>query len=269
MSDRDCYEILPNGKRALVIGDGDSELDVFIQDQTTTPYHFYMMTEDQTGITLTSPVSTDDMVLNVSAGHGFSIGDYLVIAEGDLFEQAEVVGVNVNEITISLPFANPFTLSAEIVRGRTDLSFDGSVTPVDFYAKIYGSGAIVPIDIIGAKITIVHESAGDFSLFGNLSALTNGLFLRKTDGENTNLGNYKTNQDFENYGFHVRFDDRAGGGGEYSTIATINIKEFYGVALRMRPDSSDYFLGKIRDKLDTLISLKIMIFGHFTAGENL
>lgn len=267
-SNADCFVNLPNGKRALAVNNADGPFDIFQQDQVTPPFQYFMMTEEKTDITLTAPVSTNDEIINVSAGHGFTSGSMIVIAEGDAFEQAVVKSVNVNAITINIPVAGNFTTAATVIRGNRELNLDGSVTPVDFFAKLYGVGAVVPVDFIGAKITMIHAAAGDLTKFGSLAELTNGFYLRKMDGNHLNLANYTKNQDFEDFGWNVRFDDRAGGGGEYSTIVSIQLKESYGIAIRLNPSSGDCINGVIRDDLTGLLSFRIQVFGHFTQGEN-
>lgn len=265
-SNEDCFVNLPSGKRALAVSNADGPFDTFLQDQTTPPFHFFMMTEEKTDINLTSPVSVGDEVINVSSGHGFVVGSMIVISEGDAFEQAVVKSVATNAITINIPSAGAFTTAAVVIRGNRDLNIDGT-TPVEFCTRIYGVGAQVPIDIIGAKVTIIHDAAGDLTKFGGIPELTNGLYLRKSDGQQLNLANYKSNQDFEDFGWSVRFDDRASGLGEYGTIITIDMKKVYGVALRIFPSTEDFIKGIIRDNLEDLLSLRFMLYGQFTQGE--
>ena len=66
--------------------------DVSIQDQSSPLFQYYLMREDKDDITLTAPVSTDDDVINVSAGHGFTAasGEQLVLWENSGYEQASV-----------------------------------------------------------------------------------------------------------------------------------------------------------------------------------
>lgn len=265
-SNEDCFVNLPSGKRALSVSNADGPFDVFLQDQTTPPFHYFMMTEEKTDITLTAPIAEDDEIINVSAGHGFAVGHMIVIAEGDLFEQVVVTAVNVNAITINIPMANAFTIAAKVIRGNRELNIDGT-TPKEIFARIYGEGATVPIDIINAKATMIHAGPGDLSKFGGISERTNGMYLRQTNGHKLNLANYKKNQDFEDFGWKVRYDDRAGGGGEYSTIAEIDIKKIYGVAFRLFPEDSQFIKGMIRDDLTGLLSFRIMLYGQFTQGE--
>lgn len=265
---KDLYVTLPNGKRALSVSNAGGPFDIFQQDQTTPPFQYFMMTEDKTDITLTAPVAVDDNIINVSSGHGFSIGNMIVISEGDSFEQAIVKAVDVNAITINIPSAGSFTIGARVIRGNRELNIDGT-TPKEFCFRIYGENAIVPIDVIGAKVSLLHAAAGDLSLFGGIAELANGFYLRKTDGQQLNLANYKRNQDFEDFGWNIKFDDRGSGGGEYSTIADINMIERYGIALRVFPSANDYIKGVIRDNLTTLLSMRIMLYGHFTQGEQI
>lgn len=61
--------------------------NVYVQDQTTPPFHRYFMTEDKTDITLTSAISKDDVVAKVQ--DDLSVGtrglvEFRIVATGQL-----------------------------------------------------------------------------------------------------------------------------------------------------------------------------------------
>jgi hypothetical protein len=249
-------------------GDG---VDVYIQDQTTPPFHFYLMREDKTDIGLTVDANKDDTVLNLTTGHGFTAPktppDYMVLWEGNNFEQVKVIGVSGDQVTIDAPLPSGYTTAATIIRGLIDLDLDGSTTPVEACFHFFGS-ADQPIDIIGGRIAMLHSSAGDRSKYGNLTALSDGegSYFRHDNGITINLGTYQNNQDFEEFGWEVTFDDKAGGG-NYATTCTIDLKQKYGIAKRIDPGLGDFFCFTIRADLTGLNRHRIALFGQYTLGE--
>ena len=98
-----------------IISNDYQDTPVIIQSQTESLFQYYLINELKTDITLTSIVNVDDEIINVSAGHGFVVGDYLVIRQGDIFEQTQVVDVNVNAITVSIPFSRPHSRIASYI----------------------------------------------------------------------------------------------------------------------------------------------------------
>lgn len=257
--------------RFLAITTAGDKLDVAIQDQTTPPFHYYLMTENKTDIGLTAGIPKDTTVIPVTSGHGFTVtapNDYIAIWEDSVFEQIKVIGVSGDNITVSMPIANPFTIAAQVVRGKIDLNVDGSTVHVDAFFRMFGPNAIVPIDIIGGKVVMLHSSAGDRSKYGDLAALADGdgTFLRQNNGSSVNLGDYQNNQDYEEHGWSVEFDDKAGGG-NFSTVAEIDVKKTYGVAIRFDPNLNDYFQACIRGNLSALNRHRFILFGQYTEGE--
>lgn len=240
-------------------------INIGVQDQITSPFQYFLMREDKIDITLTVPAALDDTVLNVSAGHGFTgTGEYLCAFEGSRFIQSEVKSVATNAITLALPLAFDLTTSAIIIRGSIDMNINGAVSPQSFICQIRDS--IVPIDVTAVSIGIVHATAADDSLFGDISALGNGLFFRQYNSRITNFGNFKANGDFFNYGGEITYSDKAGGG-EFSTNIDFFIRDVYGVVVRLDPMLNDKFLSQVRDDLSALSRVRISLKGHFTSGE--
>lgn len=247
------------------------EADVNIQDQTTPPFQFYLMTEEKTDIGVISPVAENAQTITVTAGHGFTVTtppDYLTIWENSAFEQLKVIGVAGDIITVNIPAAGTFTTSAQVVRGKIDLNVNGSITPVNAFFRMLGPNAIVPIDVLGGKVTMLHSSAGDRSKYGNQAVLADGdgTAFRKCNGICVNLGDYQSNQDFEEFGWKVIFDDKAGGG-DFSTVAEVDVKKVFGIAIRLDPNTSDFFQVTIRGDLSGLNRQRFILYGHYTEGE--
>lgn len=253
-----------------MIGPGKKETDVNIQSQTLPLFQYFLMNEQKTNITLTTPISVDDEVINVSAGHGFTAvaGEYMVIRIGDLFTQVEVKSVASNAITVEMPIDTPFPDTASVIRGNILLNVNGSSIPVDFkYTcdKNGGVPATIPIDLNTVVITMQHAGAADDSLFGDSAALSNGFYFRKINGDKINFGNYKNNQKFRDLGALVEYSDKAGGG-NFSTSIVFNLKKVFTQEVRLDPRTADFVLGKVRDNI-VMVKFTVSLIGSFTSGE--
>jgi hypothetical protein len=247
------------------IGGTMNQTEVLLQDTDTRPFQFFLMREDQTGITLTAPVTSGDKVVNVSSGHGFTgTGEYMVIQENDVVTQSEVVSVSVNAITLNEPVLASYTTAAAVCRGTIDMNVDGSVTPQEFF--FLSRLSTVPIDIQSVRLSIQDNTAGDDSTFGALPALTNGILVTKGNGNPRGLGTYRQHQDFRDFGALIEYTDKAGGG-NFATNIAFSIKEAFGVVIRFDPRDADQFTVVVQDNLTGLVRLRISILGQYTAGE--
>ena len=243
------------------------EIDVWIQDQTTQPIHYYLMNELKSDITLTAPISKGDSTFSVSSGHGFTAGgEFIAIWEDDRYLQQEVTAVATDDITVGVTAPYPFSTNAIVIRGDIEMNVNGSVTPVN-YQFFKRSG--VPVDIQDIHITIWNAAAqGDDSLFGDLAELTNGVYgYKETDTVNGNLGVYKSNSQFREYGAEVTYNDRSGGGGNYGVDVHFDTKVHYGIVIRFDPDNTEKLWMTVRDNLSTLVRFRISVLGQSTLGE--
>jgi len=247
------------------MGVSKTNKDVSQQSSVDNFFQYTGIRELKNDITLTTQVQKDDVIINVSSGHGFVIGDILTIWEDTRFEQTEVILVTVDAITITIPSASVFSVAgARVVRGNSNLNVDGSVTPVSVLFKTYNS--FVPIDISKTVILMSHSAAADDSKFGGITALINGIYFRKEDGVRTNFGNYRNNIDFKGFGATVAYTDKAGGG-TYATEITFDFVTIFGRELRLNTRLEEFICGVIRDDLSGLSGLKVVLTGSFTEGE--
>jgi hypothetical protein len=239
------------------------EIDNNPQSQLNPLFQYYLMRELKTDIKLTSNAAIGDQIINITADHGFTNGSIIAIWENNRLVQCEVIDVNTNAITLSMPLYVPFTFAANVIRGSINMGVDGT-TPIDFIFKPRSS--IIPIDISMAIISMVHSSEGDDGKFGGITALTNGLYFRRDGGFVQNQGNYKTNQDFKEYGFIVDYSEKAPSG-TYATSITKKLIDTHTQELRFDPRRGDYFRAVVRDDLSTLTKVTMSLIGSYTSGE--
>jgi hypothetical protein len=244
--------------------------EVFVQDTVQPLFQYYLQQEQKTDITLTSPISVDDEIINVSAGHGFVAGpDQLItIVEGDRFEQATVIDVSVNEISISIPSGGAFTINAKVIRGNKNLNLDGSLASIDAIFKFYDqANTFIPIDLTKVAINMAHSGVGDDGKFGGIAALTGGgFYFRRVNSDRINLGNYINNQAFKDFGAEVEYPDK-GPSGTNSTEIIFDIKKIFGQVIRLDPQHNDQVCGVNRNNLTGLDTFYISLIGSYTQGE--
>ena len=98
-----------------------------------------------------------------------------------------------------------------------------------------------------------------------MSKLTNGVYIRVSDGITQNLFNIR-----ENSGLAVEaagdltYATRSGGGGAYGTRArvTFNGPEKRGVVIRLHPSTTDSIKAVVRDNLSTLTYFRVQVQGQ-------
>jgi hypothetical protein len=138
----------------------------------------------------------DARTFTATAGHTIATGDYVELTDGDKFFQAYVTNVATNVITVDSPLPFAFTVAGTTgVNGSHNANKDGSST--EFVLEIAPpSGAIW--DIAKINIYIQDATAMDSALFGGITALTEGVYVRvkRSATEYEQLANYKSNLDF-------------------------------------------------------------------------
>lgn len=242
--------------------------DVTIQSSTSPLFQYNSIIELKTDITLTNPVAVDDEIIQVSPGHGFLVGESLIIWENNIFSQFEVISVSTNDISVNIPSSGDFTTSAKVIRGDTNLNKDGSITPVEFIFKGYNTQ--IPIDISKVILQLQHgNNVPDDGKFSGIGALAKGLYFRRTNGGIFNLGNYKSNIDFKLRGFETVYTLKAPSGGN-ATEMILDIQSTFGQVIRLNPRNNDCIIGKIRDDLSPIAGIdyfKLSLIGSYTSGE--
>lgn len=230
-------------------------------------FQYLLMQEQKNDIALTSAINIDDMVVNVSSGHGFTgaAGEFMVCRNGNGFFQLRVTSVSVDAITVESPIDDAYPIEGTtIIRGNANMDIDGSLQNVDFkYSFNNDTEANLPIEISGIIFSFQSgNNVPDDGNFGGISELANGLLLRKVNGSNSGLGNYTSNQEFRDVGGLIEYSTK-GPGGTNGTNVFINIKERFGTIVRLDPTTQDEIFARVRDNLTTLDKFTMAIIGSF------
>jgi hypothetical protein len=197
------------------IGSFRGGLDVHLGHEHNIPVnqYFYRLTGVSNTLASDSAVEATQIVLNSATG--FNVGDTIKInttATERTFPTITAIATNTLTLDRPLDLAHTAGDAVEVI--SYDMAVDGSVTPVSFKLIPIGTETWVISRFIS---DMIHSSAADYSKFGDLTALTNGVVLRVyADGVFGTFTNWKSNKEIYLDTGNITFTDKAGGG-KYST----------------------------------------------------
>lgn len=215
---------------------------------------------------LTSNTTVGQQVITVEPGHNIVAGDYLEFYDRLHFLQIEVVSVNVNDITLNTPLDNTYGPGTTTVKRVTiDINIDGSVTEKLFCFCGYDPSWRQFLSIRGI---ITHTAVGDDGVFGDLPALTNGIYIGSERQVTPNLrkithlwSGLKTNGDIRIRATDFDYSDRAPSG-TYGTHFHVDFLKRNVGNILLNGATNDRIFLMIRDNLTTLNSFRIMGSGN-------
>lgn len=182
------------------ISDG---LDVNIQDQTSPTLIVPLNRVEQTTTVATLGVLNASTIV-VTDATGFSDGKFIVIASVDdnrYYTGYQVGAASGTTITLDTPLDFPYPVGAQITTGITDMVVDGSSASQVFSLRASDPGLPLEVDVTRIIITCTCDSAVSLAKFANITALTKGIVLRRTDGTYNNIFNIKSNGDLANIAY--------------------------------------------------------------------
>ena len=235
-------------------------VQVDIQDQWSDALFIKLHKHLGAGITLTSDASLNDTVLNVESGHGAVAGNLICLKEGIEYYQGTVLSTTATTITLDMPLDFAFTAGAYCSPTTDQMGVDGSGTDQEFHLQPNDG---VKWDITQLNCIINGTGVMDSAQFGDITALTNGLVVRKQDGQDSakNLFNIKNNADWSLRG-NIFYDPKAPAG---TSAVRINIKfggqSESGVVIRLDGSLNQEFIIIVRDDASA-VGIKCEVKGH-------
>lgn len=235
--------------------DANGAIDTFIQDQTSDRVNLFMHEHLGPAITLTNAVSINDKTLDVQAGHGTQPGQLVCLKEGVEYYQGEILSTTATTITLDTPIDYAFSIGSICTATSKEMAVNGATVPRIFHIKP-NTGA--KWDITKLAIFINGTGTMDSGLFGDQPALTNGIVIRKKDGDFQNIMNAKKNGDFSLETPLVVYDPKPPGG---TTAVRITI-EFNDVVIRLDGDKGDELQMLIQDNTIGVANMVSKALGH-------
>lgn len=241
---------------------GNTANKVFVQDQTTESLDVPFLL-DRGPFTLDGDTIRDSRFFDALTGHGIVVGETIELADSATFMQAKVLDVVLDNIEIDTPINHIYLDGVSGTRSTDDLRVDGSVTPQVF--------SVLPLagqagDMTRIIVTIESSSAMDFTKFGSMAALINGVVIRvrRENGDFRNHLNFKTNGEFIEKAFDIIELSKTGGGG-FGLVMRLTYAgpEKHGVAVRVDGDLNEEWQAVIQDDLSSgLLKFRITAGGH-------
>ena len=190
---------ITDGTHVLDI-ESNGSMPVTLQDQTTPTVITKMSILEET-TTTTAPVAIGDTVVAVTSVTGITAGKFLTFFDpaSIRFMNAGVIGVASLNVTIDRPFDFAYPSGSYVDVSETNLAVAGSLASPIIAGVRNNAGAVPPpgidlsMDVTRVMFHCVADSACNLTTFGNIAALTNGISLRKRDGDYYNIFNCKSN----------------------------------------------------------------------------
>jgi len=235
--------------------------DVAIQDQTTPAFSLFM-NQPQGQTTLAGDAIIDTYQVLVTSTAGMAIGQYVGIfnSAAARYYFGTILNIAASVITLDTPLNFAYLTGDVFVFTVIDMNVNGAVTRQVF--EIDGPAAGFEIDITRIIFTMTLTTAGDDGKFGNIAAVTNGLVIRKIDGEYRNYMTAKDNGEIAAHCYDLTYTIRSGGGGSYGLRArwTFASPGKMGVAIRL--GAGEKLEALVQDDLTGLGRFRILVQGH-------
>jgi len=179
----------------------NGSIPVTLQDQTT-PVIIAPMSLLEQSTTTSANVAIDDRTVTLTSVTGVSAGKLLTFFNPTSvrFMTAYVIGAPAgNVVTLDRYFDFAYPSGSYVDVGDTNMVVAGSAaTPIRFGIR-NNAGAIPPpgieltMDVTRMIFELECTALPEADLFGDIAALTNGIFCRRRDGAYYNIFNIKSN----------------------------------------------------------------------------
>lgn len=243
--------------------------DVYIQDQTTRSLDLHFTYPLNESAALDGAVSQGDYEFTLAAGHGAVVGNTAaIIGTENQFSAGIITAVSTNDITIDTPVCCDFADESPVLILDDNLgSTNGNGTQASpkIYKMFVPSSFTVELDVTRILFQMTCASAVSLGKFGDLTALTNGLVLRKvsSSGVINNLLNVKNNADISLHAYDVTFFEATNPALAVDGLSARMSwagQDKRGVTIRLAP--GDELQAVIQDDLSWLTSFYLLGEGH-------
>ena len=247
--------------------DGTAAVNVVVKDKKAFRTNIAETTNETVNLYLTIDVVTPSIAVNtvinsrsltVVNAAGILAGHAITIKEGSRHFQSIIQSVVGNTINMASGLDYAFTTAASVRVGNWNLNLDGSIATKTAYIQP-PPNAIYEIHEV--RMSITDDVAMDSAKFGGITALTNGLLFRLTNGITKNGPLIVNNIGFAEQGFEVFYDDKAPAG-LYGVRTRINIKSVFGSVLRINGATGDKLNLLIQDNLTDLSLVTCTVSGN-------
>ena len=240
-------------------------LKIIESSTETKPIDNYLLRVIDAPKLMTSDTVVDAYTINMVAGHGFSVGDELLLVQNGNDVKSfgcKILSIATNTLTIDSPFDSVYeSAEAVVLKVSKELNIDGSVTPVIFDLP---NSTTTEFHITRIIIHLTDANAMDDAKFGSLTSLTRGIVFRKknSDGTYNNIFNVKNNGEFGELAYDLTYQDAVKHGtyGLHCRLTYSGLSK-HGTCIKIKQNEAIEVL--VQDDLTSLDSFRIMAQGHF------
>jgi hypothetical protein len=222
--------------------------------------HFHTATE--TTLAVATVGDGTEYQITVASAVGFAIGDDIHIGDG-VTERTHPRIINIlgAVLTLDRRLDKAHAIGTPVEKVYLDMSINAGTlaAPIVYWT---GPAAGEVWHLTRIILALVHGTAGDLGLFGNLTALTNGVVVRvRSNNAYILYTNWKTAADIKMDMYDVEFDTRSGGGGSYGTSGRGTFTRS-GAVLRLDGAQGDRLEVMIQDDVTALDFFGVKAQGH-------
>jgi len=225
-----------------MIGAGRESYDTYIQDQTTDPIilRFNKITNSTT---LAADIALHARQITLSDATGVSVGSYLILFNNTVGKVMPCVVTDITgspTVLIDRPSDYAFPAGTNVDVTVVSMAQNGTLAEQVFGLRgpAQPTAVAVDLDINEIRLFCIATTAVDLELFGNITALTNGLLVRSRNGGYKNIATMKSNAEilgaFGNWTPYTATNPAQGVDGFVAKL-TFNGQNNHGVAKRLGP----------------------------------
>jgi hypothetical protein len=254
-----------NGNIAEIIhGDsGDHYLSVHVEHAHHRMWNHYFNLETAVENTTDGITAVDSKTIVLNDATGFNVGDKIDIHAGAVHVHSyrEIISIATDTLTIDAGVDTALPDGSQIDQTSFNMAVNGAVTPQVFIMKPRGTEVI---DITRMITQMVHSASASDILFGGITALTNGVHIRKNinNGESySTIAIWKSNKDLKEDMYDVTYGATAGAGNKSTTGRWTFEKS--GAVVNLVASNNEFLEFIVQDDLTGLEDLQVKCQGHF------
>lgn len=238
--------------------------DIHIADVHHRIVNQYLHQHTVTETTLAVATVMNDYEIEVATSVGFAVNDWIYLDTTSIeTTHPKIISIASNVLTLDRRLDKVHSIGDSVTKVIIDMALSGQVgTMAAPQEYVMGPPPGEIWHLTRMLFSIVHGTAGDLGLFGNISALTNGVLIRaRINGQYGTLTNWKTNADMKTDMHDVEFDSRSGGQGNYGTSGRGTFTET-GAIVRLDGDTTDQLEIYVQDDITALGFFAMKGQGH-------
>ena len=239
----------------------------FLSTAVTIPHfvmwnHFFNL-ESAVQSTLNGAVAVNSKTLILADATGFVAGNFIDIHSGatHIHMYRKIILVGANTVTIDAGVDVALADGSQVDQTSFNMAVNGAGTPQVFVMKPRGTEVI---HVRRLLIQILDETAMDDGKFGGLTALTNGVHIRKVINGGASyqtVAIWRANKDLKEDMYNIDYSSKAPAG-QTGMNGRWTISES-GSIINLDATNNEWLECIIQDDLTGLIDFQIKAQGHF------